>query len=477
MVSFIVLPMFKKSFVSIFFSSNRLQVLQLSASKKKVKKFASVELPQGLISNYRVADEKGLAKIVKGLWDQTKLQEKAVGLIVPEFSTFTKLFSLPKLDLTELDEAVRWQAEDFLPGKLSDMVADWKIVKSQKDSYQLLLAAMNKKILEGYVNSVVEAGLFPLVVEIPSLSLVRLSAQNSEGRLILYNNFGEGILVIAEGEKILGSSIVAAGQKDEIIETSSRIIAHYTQVDVKKVIIGGVNLDKGLAKELETKLNKQVETVNPGISGLTDDQVQEYLVPISLQLKEPAKPSDENTINLLPADLVNKYEGERFKLQIWSLTLTVTLFVWISFLATLGTYLFITNEEGSLRERNQTEQRLSNQRTGAVNQIKQINQISDRILKIKAVSISPVVVLDAISSAKPEGVVVSKYKMNLDKGEIGLEGIAQDRLSLIEFKQNMEGNPHISSVNIPVSSFEVESNLTFKLSFFYTLTNVKKNGT
>ena len=41
-------------------------------------------------------------------------------------------------------------------------------------------------------------------------------------------------------------------------------------------------------------------------------------------MKDPAEPADEATVNLLPSELVKKYDKERLKSQIWSLTLMGT---------------------------------------------------------------------------------------------------------------------------------------------------------
>jgi hypothetical protein len=46
-------------------------------------------------------------------------------------------------------------------------------------------------------------------------------------------------------------------------------------------------------------------------------------------------------------------------------------------------------------------------------------------------------------------------------------GISQSRSSLIEFKQRLEDSPNFSDVIIPISSFEVETNLNFEMSLFY----------
>ncbi len=100
--------MLKRTFVSISFSSPyRVQVLQLNASRKGIKKLAAIDLPEGLIKNFRVTDEEALAQILTQIWKKGGFKEKSVGLVVPESSTLTKILKLPKLRTSELDEAVR----------------------------------------------------------------------------------------------------------------------------------------------------------------------------------------------------------------------------------------------------------------------------------------------------------------------------------------------------------------------------------
>jgi len=121
--------MMNKSFISLSISSQKLQVLQLNSGKDKVQKASTIDLPEGLISNHRVSDKQYLAKILKGVWKKVGLKEKTVGIVIPEFSTFIKQLTLPKLETVELDEAVQWQARDFLPTKVSNMSMDWKVVQ------------------------------------------------------------------------------------------------------------------------------------------------------------------------------------------------------------------------------------------------------------------------------------------------------------------------------------------------------------
>ena len=152
---------------------------------------------------------------------------------------------------------------------------DWKIVESDKDNYSVLLVAMEKDILEGYVESAEMAGLFPMDVETPSLSLVRLVGDN-EGKLIVYDNFDEEILVVSQGKKVVGSSVVSGNDSDEIAKTASKIATYYKDVKIDKVYVGGIDLGSDLPQKLEKEVNKPTNWIRPTVKGLTAEGIQEY---------------------------------------------------------------------------------------------------------------------------------------------------------------------------------------------------------
>jgi Tfp pilus assembly PilM family ATPase len=466
--------MFKKSLVSLSFASRKIQVLQLNGSKKKVVKYASVDMPAGLVRSHKVVDEKAISAILKNLWNKARISEKSVGIVVPEFSTYTKLFTLPKINISELDEAVRWQAQEFLPIKPADMIMDWKIVKKEKNGFQVLVVAMPKEILTGYVKSVEMAGLFPLEVETPSLSLVRVADSQTTAKLIFYKNFDEVILIIAQEGKILGSTSVSAGDTGDIIKTASRMVSHYKDVKTERIVVGGVNVDKNLVQKIESNLKLPLDIIAPKMSGISQEAVQQYLIPLSLQLKESAEPSDPNTVNLLPHPLVGKYRQQKIRLQAWSLTLTITLFVWISFLVTLGSYLFMTQVISDLAFKNAQKKHIAQQRQAATQQVSEINTLAGKVSKIESLSVSAEKVLNEIHRAKPAGITILEHDLILDKGSIELRGKASTRQALIEYKENLEELPQIESVNIPISSFEVENNLDFGMSFTYLVNSTEK---
>lgn len=468
--------MFKKTFVSLYFTPQGMQVLQLDSKKKVVKVAGSLKLPSGIVSDHKTVNSTLLAAYIKKYWDEQKIKEKFVGIVIPEISTLTKTMSLPKVDIDELGEAVSWQIQDFLPWSFKNTVLDWKIIAQDKKGYQVIVVSMNKEILGSYVDATVLAGLFPIVVETPSLSLSRFSPDNSSvGKLIFYSNFGQSIFVLVKGQKIFGSSVLSTDNQESLISTAGRIINHYKEVDVGEINVGGVGVQRGLIKKFEETFQKEVKLLSCPVSGLTKDQIQNYLIPIFFQLKDPAKPDDEGTVNLLPLKQVKKYENKRLRLQIWSLSLMVTYFIWVSFFASMATYLYVNQQINILRSYQITTSSKNKEGVDAVIQVQKINDLSKKILAINNATVFPQTIINAIYAAKPQSVFIDIYKIDTDKGSIYLEGVSTDRKSLLIFTQKLEENELFSLVQLPISSLEVEQNLDFHLTFNYLpLSSVQK---
>lgn len=454
--------MFKKQFVSLVFSSKKLQVLQMDLGRRKVEKFGSVDLEAGLVVNYRVQKIEALSEVVKNTWAKLKISEKSVGIVIPEFSTYTKSLSLPKLEFGEIDEAVRWQSQDFLPGSGKDMIMDWQLIGESAMNYTILVVAIKKDILANYVDVASRAGLIPLVVETPSLSLTRLADGEGTGKLVIYVAGEETVIVLSEGETIIASSVANSSSQNEILMTAERIMKHYGMVEVKKVVVGGVGLAKDFYGALQAQLKRPVEVVRVKVNGMDVNQIQEYLIAISLQLKDPAQPEDERTINLLPPMWVEHYKGKLMDIQLWSLTLVASIFVWVCLLASVIAYLLMG---GQIQEMQRLV--IGGQEDGAdeiFKQVEAINALSENVIEITEKSKNPQEVLNTATALKPAGVVINKYEIDFEGGIMKLSGRAAERGALLSFKQALADSQSFNEVNLPVTSLVGEYDLDFTIT-------------
>lgn len=456
--------MYKKSFVSVSITSEKLQLVQLSAKKDKVLKFDSVDLPKGIIVNYKVVDSKALSEVIKTIWKKNSIRETSIGVIVPEFSTFTKTLTLPQLEVEELDEAVRWQAQEFLPSSGSSMVMDWKVIKNIGQTRQILAVAIPTDVLSGYVTSLEDAGLFPLVVETPSISLVRLTTKTDDEKLIIYSNSGEAILIMTQGEKILGSVVTESHNQEGVFQAATQMMRHYSEVPAKKVVLGGLEVGQSLHDELVNNLKLPVEWAKINVLGFSTSQLQDYLIPLSLQLKDPTEPADETTINLLPPNWVKQYEHKRMRLRIWSLLIFATLTIIISLLSVVAVFIMLLTQKNALSKETAVNEGLS---TEAQKEIQKINSLSEKTVKLTEKDTQPQTIVNLVSKSLTEGVVIDKYIIDLEEGAVIISGIASTRQNLVDFKKKMDNLDEFGPINIPLSSLLLEQNLIFELNFVY----------
>lgn len=465
--------MIRRSFVSLYFLKNKLQIVSLNSSRRKVAKYATVDLPEGLVVNHEIKDAKLLAEILKKIWDKYKIKEKSVGIVVPEFSTFTKSINLPDLSEDELDEAVRWQSLDFMPLNQNEMVLDWKIISKTKTSTNVLAVAIKDSILKGYIDAAAIAGLYPLVVETPSISLTRVSGED-EGRVIIYFSFDEVVVVMAEGQNIISSAVLnISTSPEQIIKTVQRIVAHYESSEIKEVYLGGVISSQEFINQVVAGIKLKASKINIKNVSFDENELQKYLIPISLQFKDPAEPSNPETINLLPEALVLMYEKKRLRVQLWGLTLISTMIIVACFLALLGSYIFITGNISTYKNKNQSQVATYGKNKDALEQIKQINVTADRVVKIYKLVVYPQDVFDLVNQADRQGIKILHYKIDFEKRSALIQGIAVGRDELLEFKNSLESVVGISEVKLPLSSFEKEIDLEFSMTFSFLKTTKK----
>lgn len=459
--------MFSKRFVSVYFSSNEIRVVQLDSSRKELKFAHTVPLPSGLISNRNVENVDGLASLLKAFWMKAHIKDKFVGLVIPEFSTLTKTVTIPKVEYSEVDEAIRWEAQEYLPWSEQETILDWKIVKESNDEIEALFVAVKKEVLQGYVDAISRAGLFPIVVETPSLSLARLSTESPKGKFLFYGGKNSSVFILLQGETIIGSSIVYSNDLKDLISTASKMMEHYNKVTVELVEIDGPSATAEFGKKLAEMFKVTPTLLSAPLSKSVQKTGREYLVPISLQLKNPSEPADMYTISLLPSDWVKRYELKKLRLQIWSLTLVVSYIVWFSFLAVLATYLYLGQLSGQIQQAEGSLRQTNPEKVQIIEDINTINELSAKTVRITEATVYPQTIVNAIYQARPEGISIARYSVDLDSGQISLVGISNNRQSLIAFKQKLEEQEHFSLVDIPIAALEVSKDAEFTMNFSY----------
>jgi type IV pilus assembly protein PilM len=141
--------------------------------------FGEEKIKPGIIKGGEIKDEKKLAEIIKEAIKKVKGEKLKTNYVVaslPEEKAFLQVIQMPKLPEEDLKSAVIYEAENYIPTPLEEVYLDYQIVPTiynHPDHLDILIAALPKKTVDPYLNSLKLAGLSPVAFEVESLAIAR----------------------------------------------------------------------------------------------------------------------------------------------------------------------------------------------------------------------------------------------------------------------------------------------------------------
>lgn len=194
-------------FFGLDIGSYSIKAIQLAkkTDKYQLVAFGSALLTtKGLISEAE-SDLNALSETIKKLHQETRIRTKNVVSALPQDQVFTRLITLPKLSEEELDSAIKWEAEQYIPMPLEEVVLSYQLVGEVKEDnrqkIEVLLAAAPRHLLEKTTNILQAAGLNPISLEMEIMALAR--------SLVIP---GESVMVVDLGAKATDLAIVENAQ-------------------------------------------------------------------------------------------------------------------------------------------------------------------------------------------------------------------------------------------------------------------------
>lgn len=170
--------------------ANHIRLVELSGggTKYTLKTFGETQVPSGITQSDSKLDQQKLAKIIQDLKRSVGITTKNVVSAIPGTSTFNAIVNLPPMSQSELEKAIKYQAEQNIPLKIEEVKYDWQIIKQDPQSKEIsvmIIAATKSK-----VNSLLElfqmAELDVLALETSTVAMARsLAIPNTPLAMIL----------------------------------------------------------------------------------------------------------------------------------------------------------------------------------------------------------------------------------------------------------------------------------------------------
>ena len=173
MVSFpkLKLPSFSfggTSVVGLSIGSSSIKIAELRKSGKswKLLTFGSTPLPDDVIVNREILNPIVVTDSIRALVGPIKLKTKMVCTALSGTSLIIKRMQLDVPNAKELEGQVFWEAEQYLPFDVSEVVMDYQVLTRTKEGKtDLILVAAKRAVVDAYMGVVTDAGLKPKIVD------------------------------------------------------------------------------------------------------------------------------------------------------------------------------------------------------------------------------------------------------------------------------------------------------------------------
>lgn len=262
--------------------TNSVKIMQLKQQKSTVK--SRIVQGYGLAHYDKQAFHKGVikdpevvAKTINKLFSKSlvgTINTRRVSMSIPVANTYNRILSLPKLNKKELSQAIRLEAEQYIPVPSEELYIDYNIITKDKKSQDILISAAPKKIVDSYLELTDMLGLELVALETTIAAagrLVGFSEQNDAPTILI--DFGSLSVDISIYDKQLIVTGTVPGGGDTLTE----ILAHNLQVSQQVAYTikskYGLNVSKKQAEiktALEPILNSLIKEVKKMIRYFED---------------------------------------------------------------------------------------------------------------------------------------------------------------------------------------------------------------
>jgi type IV pilus assembly protein PilM len=248
--------------------TSSIKLVQLKESKKGIQlaSFSMAPLPSEAIVDGAVMNSGAVVDTIQAMVAAQKLKNRECALSISGHSVIIKKISLPAMTPEELDESIKWEAEQYIPFDVNDVYLDYQILQTRPEQGQMdvLLVAAKKEMVDEYASVAREAGLEPVVVGIDCLTIQQgfeLNYGYPPGETIVLINIGAStvnINVVANGLTTFTRDI-AMGGNQFTEELQKQLNVSYDEAEAYK--LGG---ERGV--DAESVVPQEVERVVSAVS-------------------------------------------------------------------------------------------------------------------------------------------------------------------------------------------------------------------
>jgi type IV pilus assembly protein PilM len=130
-------------------------------------------LPHDAIVEGAFLNASAIADAIREAIARSGSKAKHAAAAVSGHSVIVKKITVPAMTAAELEESIRWEAEQYIPFDVNEVNLDFEILQAgdAERPMEVLLVAAKKDLIDDYVNLISEAGLTPAVIDVAGFAV------------------------------------------------------------------------------------------------------------------------------------------------------------------------------------------------------------------------------------------------------------------------------------------------------------------
>lgn len=139
-------------------------------------------LPHDAIVDGAFLNSGAIADAIREALAKSGSKAKHVAAAVSGHSVIVKKISVPAMTVEELEESIRWEAEQYIPFDVNEVNLDFEVIQhgDAERPMEVLLVAAKRDLIDDYVNLIGEAGLTPSVIDVAGFAVENAFEANYE---------------------------------------------------------------------------------------------------------------------------------------------------------------------------------------------------------------------------------------------------------------------------------------------------------
>lgn len=135
-------------------------------------------MPPGVMQDDQILDVPALTEELKALFSEAGIRNRFVATAVSNRLAITRNIQMPKMPLRELEKAVPWEAERYIPFPIAEVAFDYFVLDNPEGvpdggEVEVVVAAARLDMVTQLVDALKRAGLEPTVLDIKPFALLR----------------------------------------------------------------------------------------------------------------------------------------------------------------------------------------------------------------------------------------------------------------------------------------------------------------